>query len=470
MLFRIAICAFSVAEGVQVNTAKGGQKPCTTWCRDAGCPKGFGCCVNTDDMAVLSKSRQVTTPTKLKCIKKGNSWCTKAKGEQVKLVRGAQTKVCTKPNPGNNGLGEKPKCYCAEMGCQPGNTCCINDSSKRILQSHSGAQTKEVMRKCMASGKNSWCNVAGGRNKKGSRVQEDCVIEISKTTSGAPLEQFNCRTREVWSDEKTNWCCANKNLGCTTTPPPPPVDPIPVKPPVAKPPSVDPIPVKPPPPVVPVPVKPPPIVVDPIPSVEPEPPLIETTTPPLPTKPIEASAVDDPHLTDIAGDKFDLYSAGAHDLIVIPQGATSKTANLIVSGEVEQFGERKNDLWIRTLNIRGKWVQGGSYSFKTNNAPFGNKAAVLVRRGKSNPWVTVDNVHDSNLVITSDLDSKAPDADFSESVAKKAEVNAGPVTVQVSWATAQKQGDDVNHLDVHVKGLGAVEDAVGGLLAGEISS
>merc|ERR1719191_550545 len=134
------------------------------------------------------------------------------------------------------------------------------------------------------------------------------------------------------------------------------------------------------------------------------------------TAPIEVSAVDDPHLTDLAGDKFDLYSAGAHELIVIPQGASAKTANLIVSGEVEQFGKRKNDLWIRTLNIRGKWVKGGSYSFKTNNAPFGNKAAVLVRKGKHNRWVTVDDLDDSNLVIVSDLDAKAPYQDFSESV------------------------------------------------------
>lgn len=182
------------------------------------------------------------------------------------------------------------------------------------------------------------------------------------------------------------------------------------------------------------------------------------------------SAEDDPHLTDLAGDKFDLYNAGSHDLVVIPQGASPKDAKLIVSGEVEQFGQRKNDLWIRTLNIRGKWVKGGSYSFKTNNAPFGNKATVLVRKGKHTPWVTVDALKDRNLAIVSDLDDTAPTADFSESVARKAEIKAGPVRVQISWATAQKNGDDVNHLDVHMKGLGFVEDSVGGLLAGEISS
>lgn len=309
----------------------------------------------------------------------------------------------------------------------------------------------------MASGKNSWCGVAGGRSKKGNRVEEDCVVEISKTTTTeGPADPFNCLTREVWAAEKVDWCCANKGLGCTTpeppnTPPPPTVEPEPTaEPPVTNTPPWSP----------------------PVTNTPPwtPPPFPTTPAPPTTTKADEVSAEDDPHLTDLAGDKFDLYSAGSHELIVIPQGASAKDANLIVSGEVEQFGERDNDLWIRTLSIKGKWVKGGSYSFKTNNAPYGNKATVLVRRGRHNPWITVDDLDDANLIITSDLDSKAPYADFSESVSRKAEVITGPVRVQVSWATAQKDGDHVNHLDVHVKGLGGVTDSVGGLLAGEISS
>jgi len=31
-------------------------------------------------------------------------------------------------------------------------------------------------------------------------------------------EPFNCKTRELWSDEKKQWCCENKNLGCPAEP------------------------------------------------------------------------------------------------------------------------------------------------------------------------------------------------------------------------------------------------------------
>merc|ERR1712228_322909 len=28
------------------------------------------------------------------------------------------------------------------------------------------------------------------------------------------LPEYNCRTREVWTEEKRNWCCAREGLGC----------------------------------------------------------------------------------------------------------------------------------------------------------------------------------------------------------------------------------------------------------------
>ena len=38
---------------------------------------------------------------------------------------------------------------------------------------------------------------------------------------------FNCMTRELWSAEKTAWCCANQQLGCPSPPLPPPLPPPP---------------------------------------------------------------------------------------------------------------------------------------------------------------------------------------------------------------------------------------------------
>merc|ERR1712083_1085565 len=41
------------------------------------------------------------------------------------------------------------------------------------------------------------------------------VLNHEATTEDTiPAEPFNCLTRESWSSEKKEWCCANKKLGC----------------------------------------------------------------------------------------------------------------------------------------------------------------------------------------------------------------------------------------------------------------
>jgi len=194
-----------------------------------------------------------------------------------------------------------------------------------------------------------------------------------------------------------------------------------------------------------------------------------TTTITTTTTEDDASALDDPHLSDMGGDRFDLYNEGKQEFVVIPAGASSKDADLLVTGTVEKYGERENDLWIRRLNVKGRWVDGETYNFKTNSASFGDEATIQVRAGKGNKWTSLDKVKDSNLLVTS-KDKRAPTTDFAESVAKVVQVQAGPLKVVVSFATAQKEGEKVNHLDLHVKNLHSVKSEVGGLLAGELSA
>lgn len=49
---------------------------------------------------------------------------------------------------------------------------------------------------------------------KGRRlIGDDCCA--------CPEELHNCLTRdtrELWTDEKKDWCCENKNLGCPSLP------------------------------------------------------------------------------------------------------------------------------------------------------------------------------------------------------------------------------------------------------------
>merc|ERR1719230_807055 len=187
----------------------------------------------------------------------------------------------------------------------------------------------------------------------------------------------------------------------------------------------------------------------------------------------EVSAVDDPHMTSLAGDKFDLYESKPYDLVVVPRGAKPKQALLHIRGFVEKYGGRENDLWIRRLRVQGKWVKGKSYAFTTTNGAFNNEHNLLVRRGRKGEWMTLSDLDKADpqaFASAPKLDAQAPSADFQESVAGKAEIEAGPVRVLVSWATAQKEGEDVNHLDLHVQGLQDLDSEVGGLLAGEIDS
>lgn len=242
------------------------------------------------------------------------------------------------------------------------------------------------------------------------RYMYKCGMTTTTTTTTTTTEPYNCRTRELWPAEKYAYCCTQKGMGCTTT----------------------------------------------------------TTTTSTTTTEDDASANDDPHLSDMAGDKFDLYNAGRQEFVVIPAGASAKDADLFVTGVVEKYGHRKNDLWIRSLSVKGKWV-GEDYSFKTNSAAFGDAATVQVRSGKNHKWLPLEGLKDPKLIVTS-KDQQAPATDFAESVAKTVELKAGPLKVVVSYATAQKDGEKVNHLDLHVKNLHSVKSEVGGLLAGEVSA
>jgi len=184
----------------------------------------------------------------------------------------------------------------------------------------------------------------------------------------------------------------------------------------------------------------------------------------------EASAKDDPHIEAFTGEKFDLYESKPHVFLVVPSGAKPRDALLHITGLVEKYGMRENDLWIRRLKVQGKWVKGKSYAFTTANAPFTSERNLLVRRGKKGSWTTLKELTKSDpeaFVAAPAVDGTPPKQDFQESTAARAEIEAGPVRVLVSWATAQKQGEDVNHLDLHVQGLHDVAVGMGGLLAGE---
>eukprot|EP00756_Hemistasia_phaeocysticola_P012977 Hpha_TRINITY_DN15241_c2_g22::TRINITY_DN15241_c2_g22_i1::g.66329::m.66329 len=53
------------------------------------------------------------------------------------------------------------------------------------------------------------------------------LAECVANTPVPKQDTFNCYTLEMWSQEKQEWCCNNKQLGCLVVDPPHPVDPLP---------------------------------------------------------------------------------------------------------------------------------------------------------------------------------------------------------------------------------------------------
>merc|ERR1719343_257407 len=77
-----------------------------------------------------------------------------------------------------------------------------------------------------------------------------------------------------------------------------------------------------------------------------------------------ASAVGDPHLQNVHGERFDLMKAGHHVLINIPRGASAEEALLRVQADARRLGGNCDDMYFQELNVTGSWAeakQAGGY-------------------------------------------------------------------------------------------------------------
>jgi len=74
------------------------------------------------------------------------------------------------------------------------------------------------------------------------------------------------------------------------------------------------------------------------------------------TAPAAVSAVGDPHMQNILGQRFDLAQPGEHTLLQIPRGASASDALLRVTADAEHEGGACSDMYFKVLNITGLWV------------------------------------------------------------------------------------------------------------------
>jgi len=179
-----------------------------------------------------------------------------------------------------------------------------------------------------------------------------------------------------------------------------------------------------------------------------------------------ASATADPHIISVSGAKFDLFKPGRTELLTIPEGASAEDALLRVIASTEQIGSRKNDLWIRRVRVSGSWVGGEKYAFKTGSGYFGDANNYLASIGDGE-WTTPGDLEvASNGRLSTILHSlEVPKTSFQSSPVEDVELSAGPVHVQIKYVTSNKDNQNFNHLDVQVKGLSAIDQPLGGVLA-----
>jgi hypothetical protein len=83
-----------------------------------------------------------------------------------------------------------------------------------------------------------------------------------------------------------------------------------------------------------------------------------------------ASGKGDPHLTNMHGQRFDLYQPGVHVLIQVPRRAKPADTLLRVEADARRMGAACADLYFQVLNITGNWTGGSEgLQFFANQEP-----------------------------------------------------------------------------------------------------
>jgi len=77
----------------------------------------------------------------------------------------------------------------------------------------------------------------------------------------------------------------------------------------------------------------------------------------IPMAPTQGSAVGDPHMVNVRGQRFDLMQPGVHALLHLPMQARPSNVLLRVDADAQQVGGACADTYFMSVNITGKWVE-----------------------------------------------------------------------------------------------------------------
>jgi len=121
-----------------------------------------------------------------------------------------------------------------------------------------------------------------------------------------------------------------------------------------------------------------------------------------------ASGKGDPHLTNMHGERFDLYQPGVHTLLQIPRRADDFDTLLRVQADARRLGGMCADLYFQTVNITGSWSpQDGGFQYFAESGPdsklwtrFG-EVELKIKRGKTDGGIVYLNVFVKHLARVS---------------------------------------------------------------------
>jgi len=82
----------------------------------------------------------------------------------------------------------------------------------------------------------------------------------------------------------------------------------------------------------------------------------------------QTSAVGDPHLVNMLGQRFDIARPGEHVLIQVPKQAQEEATFLRVVGTVETSGSTCADMYFTAINVTGHWSsRAAGYHFSVRD-------------------------------------------------------------------------------------------------------
>ena len=241
--------ATPTTQGCSTDGGLGATQPTAKMC-PAGCASwSDGCntcrCTSVGVVGACTE-RQCVTTTEPKCLVKSNPPI----ADGTRPVDPAKCDVKMGPTEGNCPVA---KCMAPPTGCRmvrefarTSTGCCpkqcnYKDAAGKSCTSTTkppvicGGCTDKTLR-CLACHRgvdaDTYCKFAP--ETTGCTVTYPCTATATRSVvSWAPkhakwccdkekigceaLEEFNCRTREVWTADKKKWCCEKKKIGCTDT-------------------------------------------------------------------------------------------------------------------------------------------------------------------------------------------------------------------------------------------------------------